>query len=170
MENLFSIAITLVFAGLIFIAMAFDMWSRRVPNMISVALVVLFAVAAGVAWDQVDWWSHIGFGLGMFLLGAILFYIGWFGGGDVKLLGALSLWMGLPLAAEYLMLVGLAGGLAALVILVLRRVIKPFVAAWEKRGLRVPEILSPGGTLPYGVVLGVAALITARKIELLAWF
>ncbi len=30
--------------------------------------------------------------------------------------------------------------------------------------------LSPGGTLPYGVVLGVAALITARKIELLVWF
>ena len=162
--------ITLVFAGVIFIAMAFDMWSRRIPNMISVALVVLFAVAAGVAWDQVDWWSHIGFGLGMFLLGAILFYIGWFGGGDVKLLGALSLWMGLPLAAEYLMLVGLAGGIAALVILVLRRVIKPFVAAWEKRGLRVPEILSPGGSLPYGVVLGIAALIMARKIELLVWF
>ena len=162
--------ITLVFAGVIFIAMAFDMWSRRIPNMISVALVVLFAVAAGVAWDQVDWWSHIGFGLGMFLLGAILFYIGWFGGGDVKLLGALSLWMGLPLAAEYLMLVGLAGGIAALVILVLRRVIKPFVAAWDKRGLRVPEILSPGGSLPYGVVLGIAALIMARKIELLVWF
>lgn len=162
--------ITLLFAGVIFIAMAFDMWSRRVPNMISVALVLLFAVAAGVAWDRVDWWSHIGFGLGMFSLGAILFYVGWFGGGDVKLLGALSLWMGLPLAAEYLMLVGFAGGIAGLVILVLRRVIKPFVAAWERRGLRVPEILSPGGTLPYGVVLGVAALITARKIELLVWF
>ena len=158
-----------MFVGLIFIAMAFDIWSRRVPNPISAALVVLFTVAAGMAWDQVDWWGHIGFGLGMFLLGAILFYVGWFGGGDVKLLGALSLWMGLPLAAEYLMLVGFAGGMAGLLILALRRVIKPFVAAWEKRGLRVPEILSPGGTLPYGVALGVAALITARKIELLAW-
>ena len=94
MQDLFSIAITLLFAGVIFIAMAFDMWSRRVPNMVSVALVLLFAVAAGVAWDKVDWWSHIGFGLGMFSLGAILFYVGWFGGGDVKLLGALSLWMG----------------------------------------------------------------------------
>ena len=140
------------------------------PNLISVVLVVLFAVVAGVAWDQVDWWGHIGFGVGMFLFGAILFYIGWFGGGDVKLLGALSLWMGMSLAAEYLMLVGLAGGMAGLLILVLRRVIKPFVATWEKRGLKVPEILLPGGTLPYGVVLGVAALVTARKNELLMWF
>jgi len=91
-------------------------------------------------WPGIAW--QIGLALAVFGLGAGLFALGAMGGGDVKLLGALALWIA-PLAlVAFLMRMAIAGGVLTLVMLVLHRArAKP-----DK-----PEI-------PYGLAIAFAGL------------
>ena len=57
----------------------------------------------------------------MFLLGALLFAFGLFGGGDVKLVAAMALWTGFADLPRFLLIMGAAGGLLGLVLLLKRK-------------------------------------------------
>ena len=54
-----------------------------------------------------------------------MFQVGWMGGGDVKLLGALALGLSVTQLIQLVMITGLAGGLLALAHLMLRRLPRP---------------------------------------------
>ena len=64
----------------------------------------------------------------MFLLGAGLFALGLFGGGDVKLIAAMALWTGFADLARFLLVMGAAGGLLGLVLLLKRLRQQPAMA------------------------------------------
>lgn len=92
-----------------------DLRTRRIPNRLTVAAFVLGLVHR--AWF--DGWAGLadagqGFALGFGLLFA-LWLVGGGGGGDVKLLGALSVWLGFRLtllvlvASTVLVVIGTAG-------------------------------------------------------------
>ncbi len=81
---------------------------------------------------------------GLFL---IPFAMGQMGGGDVKLIGALSLWLPLAALEQMLIVMSLAGGALTLLIMADR---------WRLKKPGPPEI-------PYGVAIVVAGLIAARE-------
>ncbi len=100
--------------------------------------------------------------LAVFLGGAVLFARGWVGGGDVKLLSAVTLWAGAPHALGLLVATGLLGGVLALilltpfggrVVLAARRLLNPRNA--------VPGVAgrSEATAIPYGVAIAGAGLI-----------
>jgi prepilin peptidase CpaA len=85
---------------------------------------------------------HLAIGLVTFGFFTLMFMIGQMGGGDVKLLTALSLWFGFTLYVGLLQVMAVVGGLLTIAMLINHRV--------RKRTGR------PGS--PYGIAIAVAAL------------
>jgi prepilin peptidase CpaA len=148
-----------LFALTVAAAMAVDVATFRIPNALPVALIVLFSCATTVSPHPVDWIGHLGAGLLMFALGAACFALRYMGGGDVKLLAGVSLWFGWDMLADYLLIVGLIGGVFGGALLLTRRYAvagEPYLYRW---GLSLPRVLRRGEAIPYGLAIGAAALV-----------
>ena len=116
-----QIIAAVVTIALLVVAAASDITRYRIPNAIVYAIVAAFAVGAifNFAWPAIVW--PVLAGVAMFLLGAGLFALGLFGGGDVKLIAAMALWTGFADLPRFLLIMGAAGGLLGLVLLLKRR-------------------------------------------------
>jgi prepilin peptidase CpaA len=121
-----------------------DLQTRTIPNWLNIAI----AAGAPLWWWTNGWalWPdvtiQIGFVIVIFLIFAGCFAIGAMGGGDVKLITALSLWLPLAPLARMLFVMALLGGIVTLVTLAVHRLLK-------RAGS--PEV-------PYGVAISVAGL------------
>lgn len=134
-----------------------DLVSYRIPNWISLAAVALFVAAAlvtGMPLAEIGW--HFAIGLGALVVGILLFAIGAIGGGDAKFFAAGALWMGPAFILKYCLIFALIGGAFAVLLLVLR------LPAFASRLSAIPflgQLLKPKAGLPYGVALGIGAMI-----------
>jgi prepilin peptidase CpaA len=129
---------------LLLVAAATDIQSRIISNRLTGAIALL----APLFWwaSGLEFWPGMALqaalALAVFAVFAGVFAMGWMGGGDVKLLGALALW--LPFAPFFKMLVAMSllGGALTLVVLAIHRLRKIQTS---------PEV-------PYGVAIACAAL------------
>jgi prepilin peptidase CpaA len=162
---------------LLIAAAASDITRYRIPNTIVYAIVAAFAVGAifNFAWPAIVW--PLLAGVAMFLLGAGLFALGLFGGGDVKLIAAMALWTGFADLPRFLLIMGAAGGLLGLVLLLKRRRQQPATvssasAPTESSATETPVAAAPipespasdaprptrKSHIPYGVGIAIAGL------------
>lgn len=141
--TVFQLILLGILALLLLVAVATDIASRIIPNALNAAIALL-----GVGW----WWAS---GLGLhaiefqlalaflaFAFFAVTFALGMMGGGDVKLIGALALWLPAPLLLKMLVLMTIGGGVLTILML---------IAHFVRRAEGRPEI-------PYGVAIAGAAL------------
>ncbi len=156
-------ACLIVFAGLLVAAAWQDMRTMRIANAVSIAVVAVFAVwaLAGLASGRMTpvglGWA-LACGVGVFGAGALLFVIGAFGGGDVKLLAGASLFAGPALLIDLLLVMAFAGG--ALGFAILCGV--PIGPAAPGSGSTVAARLRGG--LPYGPAIAAGGLWTAFSL------
>jgi prepilin peptidase CpaA len=140
----FPHAIALVLAMLLVGAIATDLHARIIPNWLTLAVALLAVpwwLATGLGGSAVL--LQIGVALAALALFSAIFALGMMGGGDVKLIAALGLWLP-PLAfCEMLVWMALAGGALTIVMLALHRL---------RRAEAQPEI-------PYGVAISASALL-----------
>ena len=115
--------------------------------------------AAILALAPIWWWSN---GLSLlpdialqlviagviFALFCAAFFFNWMGGGDVKMIGALALWLPFPSLAWMLIVMSLLGGGLTLLL-----VVEGMVRRSDKRGIEIP----------YGVAIALAGLIAIRE-------
>ena len=111
MTSFFSLQILLLAAllGLAVTAAITDLRSYRIPNRISLAIAAgfpIFALAGGT-----DFRSGLFAGGLIFAVGVFFYSRDWMGGGDVKLLAALSLWAGTDLVLPMIVIITLTGGI-----------------------------------------------------------
>lgn len=133
-----------------------DLLTMTIPNRISVALVVAFPLAAmliGMDWMTVA--GHLGAGALMLAVGIGMFARGWLGGGDAKLLAAAALWLGFDHLAGYLLLVAIAGGGLALLVLCYRHWLPPSWMLGQAWAMRLHD-RKVG--IPYGIAIAAAGL------------
>ena len=155
-------------AGLVVPAALLDAaWSDgrryRIPDRDSIALVIAFIAwtAAGLwahGWNGAAWSAlggHATAGLAAFIVGAVLFALGLWGGGDAKLLAAMAVWTGFAGLPRLVLVMAIAGGVLAVVLLAWRRL--PF---GKTAGPKVEDggAAGAGGYLPYGVAIALAGL------------
>jgi prepilin peptidase CpaA len=126
----------------------------RISNVTSA--VVFVAAIAGMALHgfPLGLWQNLVVFLAILAVGTVAFSHGWLGGGDVKLLAALGLWMDLKGALQLLVAVSIAGGVLAVTYLI----VKAMVGRRKSRR---------SGQLPYGVAIAAGALIS---IGLQVWY
>lgn len=159
------------YVALLLCAAAFDVFKFIIPNWISIGLVALFAAAVFVHPARIDWLSHLG-AMGLAFLGALVLYrFRLMGGGDLKLMAAVALWIGIGGLPELLILTALAGGAFALGLIVLRRLLTgALVAQSVFSQVTLPRLLLPGEKVPYGVAIAVGGIFLARKLPHLGLF
>jgi prepilin peptidase CpaA len=152
-------------------AALFDACKFVIPNWISLALVGLFVGAGLVYPPGIDWLSHLG-AMGLVLLGTLLLYrFRFLGGGDLKLLVAAGLWAGLGQLPQLLIWTAIAGGVFALGLIVLRRLLTgALVAQSAFEQVALPRFLLPGEQIPYGVAIAAGGIWLARDLPLLHLF
>ncbi len=131
-------------ATLLMIAAITDWRSRLINNWLTgtIALMTpLYWIVSGLAFWP-DMAIQTALGLGIFAVFAGFFAVGAMGGGDVKLLGALALWMPLIPMIKLLIVMSILGGVLTLIMLIIHR---------AQKALGQPEI-------PYGIAISLAGL------------
>jgi prepilin peptidase CpaA len=154
---MFEAAVLIVLPFAVAFAAAMDLLTMKIPNRISVLMVLAFfplALLAGLdVWAIAD---HVGAGVIMLVLGVLLFIPGWFGGGDAKLMAAIGLWIGADNLMAYMLYVALSGGLIAAAFFSARSVPLPRVLLGEAWALRLHR---HDTGIPYGLALAAGALL-----------
>jgi len=144
METVPSLILLGALALLLVAACWYDLKSRTIPNGLNIAIAVLaipFWWSVGLAlWPDVA--VQLGVAALAFGLFAIAFAMGGMGGGDVKLIGALALWLPFQALILLLFIMSVAGGLLT-------------IALWLRHKLaRRTERLE----IPYGVAIAFSGL------------
>jgi prepilin peptidase CpaA len=157
--------------GIAALACGIDVRRRRIPNWLTFGAAIAGLVyrtsvegAAGFTDAGAGWFV----GAAMFFLP---FALGGLGAGDVKLVAALGAWFGLADAMWLALYTGVAGGVVALVVALLRGYLRQALANvgllfmhWRVAGLRaLPELTiyhGQGPKLAYGVSIFVGTVVT----------
>ncbi|EKV28668.1 Type IV prepilin peptidase TadV/CpaA [Caenispirillum salinarum AK4] len=153
-----------IFAAPLIVAAIWDGMKYRIPNLLTVLLAASFVPAALLAPQPVDWAWHLGAAALVFGGGAACFAMGWLGGGDVKLAAAVALWLG-PLTPVFLLAMAVAGGVVALVVLGVRRLVAR-LGGGRSTGAPLPRLLTAGEGVPYGLAIAAGGLVMAWRLPL----
>ena len=137
-----------------------DIFSYRIPNVLTAAAVPTFFVYAALAeMSGAELLAHVLFGTAMLLITMVAFYLGCFGGGDAKMLAATGLWLSPQEWTVFLLYTATAGLVFALLLIVLRTLPLPpgFLLNRYLYGLYAGN---EGNRLavPYGVAIAVGIL------------
>jgi prepilin peptidase CpaA len=121
-----------------------DARTREIANWKNAAIALMAPAwwwMQGYGWVDVAW--QIGIAIGVFALFVGAFHFGWMGGGDVKMIGALALWLPGPTLFFMLMVMSIIGG-----------VLTPIMMFdhWRRK--------APGAVeTPYGVAIAMASML-----------
>ncbi len=95
---------------LLFLAAITDLRERRIPNWLNAGVAALYPVYLLLSPVPVAWPGALAVSLLVGLLGVLLFARDLIGGGDVKLITAISLWAGVDNFALFALVTTLTGG------------------------------------------------------------
>lgn len=166
--DIVSLILLGVMPALVIIAGLKDLTTMRIPNWISLLLIVFFFPAAllmGLPLTTIG--LHVAVGFAALIVGAGMFALRWIGGGDAKLMAAACLWLGLQGSGMFLLWTGVMGGLFCLALLFARFHSRPYLVGapgW------VVSLMEPKGDIPYGVAIAAGALMAYPASPLLALF
>ena len=148
-ENLVAIALTVALGLMLVSAGIEDARIREIANWknAGIALVApLWWWANGLAlWP--DMAIQLGFAVVVFAILCGVFAMGWMGGGDVKLIAALSLWLPVARFLDMIMLMSIVGGGVTLAVLI------------DHRRRKDPGAIE----VPYGIAIAIATLIVLPR-------
>jgi prepilin peptidase CpaA len=157
--------LTLVMPCLALLAALSDLFSYRIPNALTIAVAAAFAPVAflaGVPALQIG--MGVGCGVAVLVVAFLLFNLGWFGGGDAKLVAGLSCWFGPTAIQDFLLVTAVLGGVLALALLGFRAL--PPVPV--RRNMPwISSLRDKRKGVPYGIALGASAILL--NSETLVW-
>jgi prepilin peptidase CpaA len=137
--------------GLIAWAAFEDARAYLIPNRISAAIAALYPAYVLSQGDFSLILPAIAVGFGVFALGLVAFARRLMGGGDVKLMAAISLWAGPTLVLPFVFTTAIAGGVLSLALI-------------------APRLLSRGGValarpqVPYGIAVAAGGFYVASRL------
>ncbi|WP_165216121.1 A24 family peptidase [Affinirhizobium pseudoryzae] len=160
LENILAVILPVALA----IAAATDLLTMKIPNWVSLALIVAFYPTAYLAgFDVAQFGVATMVALAVFAGCFALFAMNVMGGGDAKLLTAAALWFGYSASlVSFLVLVSVAGGVLTLLILLLRSQSDSLMAI----GLRLPHSLIAAKKIPYAIAIAAGGLLAWSEAPL----
>lgn len=154
--------VILCLAGLLCWALVSDALTMKIPNRISIGLVALYpawVMASGMPLDQVL--LPIALAIVMLVAGFTFFDLGWIGGGDAKMLAALTLWAGPEMLLPMIFVTTLAGGVMATGAILSEAMRRRAVLArgGEVNGPFLSSVIK--SKIPYGVAIAIGGGVVA---------
>ena len=150
---------TVAFGALLLAASCFDVLRLRIPNMIPAGLVALFTLRIILGGSVAAPLDHLMAMVLALLILLPLFALDMLGGGDVKLVAAVALWLGMNQLAALLILVGIVGGIFALFWLAMRWLVRIGL-----RDRNLPRSLQARAPLPFALPIMIAAVLLLEKV------
>lgn len=147
---LFATVLLIGFFLLLLVAAISDIARMEIPDTVSVVLALTYPLAGlAVGLPLADIGMHLLVGVGLFGFGFVLFCLGVFGGGDVKLIAAAGVWLGVSGLPTFGLSMALLGGVLALAILTARRFATPNPGQAEF----LNRLVDRANGVPYGVAI-----------------
>lgn len=147
----------LIFPMAMAFAAANDLFTMKIPNKISLALIAAFAVSALYIQLPVQTaLTYVGIGALVLVVGFVMFSLRLLGGGDAKLMAAGAMFMGPDHALMYVAYVTIFGGLLSAAILFYRKFVP--VSATALPGWAV-KLHAQGTGIPYGLAIAASGLV-----------
>lgn len=153
---------------LVIVAGLHDLTTMKIPNWISGLLILGFfptALLLGLPLSAVG--ASVGLAVAALLVGAGMFALKWLGGGDAKLLAAVTLWLGLSGVLPFLLFTAMAGGGLCLLLLLARARLQVYAVNGP---IWITRLLAPKGDVPYGVAIAMGALLAYPSSPLVQAF
>jgi prepilin peptidase CpaA len=157
-----------IFPLLMAYAASSDMLTMRIANWLVLTVVAAYAVMAFVAQVPLaEIGLSVAFAVGVLVVAFTFFAFGWIGGGDAKLVAAITLWVGVGLALPYLIYAALLGGALTMMLLTLRRYPLPVMLTGVPWIARLHDRKTG---VPYGIALAAAGLMVYPQTSIFAHF
>ncbi len=148
-----------IFALLAAAAAYSDFKSYSIPNSYSLSIILLYPAFVIASGGAIDWLPAITVAAVALSVGFILFALKCLGGGDVKLLTAVTLWAGPTLIVEFLLVTTITGGLYAASMALHRKASAQ--ASFLPQALPAESLTFLKKPMPYGVAIGIGAVYVA---------
>lgn len=157
MQFALTVILFLFCLGVIYGAIC-DLTRFIIPNRVSYGLVALFVPFAVIGWSQIPVVQHVLLGVIVLAICMVFWKLRWIGGGDVKFLAAISLWMGPEGLLPFMLLLTVISA-AFIFILRLARARNDLVQAsnWPTMVKHVVQ-KAEQNVIPYGFPAALAAL------------
>jgi prepilin peptidase CpaA len=133
-----------------------DVRCRRIPNGLAVAIAVLGLLRLGLAGNHSAALYSILAAVLVFAVALAMFWCGWLGGGDAKLLPGSAMLVGAHDLPSFLLLMSICGAILAIAVLAANKLRRPLGLAIAAP---VPSEAPSRPTVPYGVAIAVAAVV-----------
>jgi prepilin peptidase CpaA len=135
-----------------------DAFRLRISNITCAAVFVGALIAMVLHGLSPSLWQNALVCIAILAIGTPAFTAGWLGGGDIKLLAAIGLWLDLQAAAGLIAAVFIAGGVLGLIYIAARRVTRPHARS-PKDYARVPY----GLAIVFGAIFIFGIQLTERR-------
>jgi prepilin peptidase CpaA len=162
-------AVFVVFPFAMVFAAISDLLTMTIANRVSLLLIATFAlVAPFTGMDMATYGMHFAAAGLVLVVMFCAFAFGGVGGGDAKLLTAISLWCGFSqVLVDYLLIAAVLGGWLTIGIIVYRGSYLAQLAG--SRFAFMEKIGRNDVGVPYGIALGIAGLVVSHKLPLMEW-
>ena len=162
-EGYMNLAILAVFIFAICLAALEDMRILKIPNWSSAIV-----AAAFVPYYLLHSWlfpigTHLIIAAAIFLITVTFWKLKLIGGGDVKLLTAVGLWLGPDLALSFMIVMTLSSAVIGIVLLLVRKWSSVLYAATAPRPMLRIWAIAETGKCPYALPIAIAALTTVPQ-------
>lgn len=158
-------ALLFVFPALVILGGVYDLTTMKIPNWISIALVVAFLpVALVVGLPLQDMAIALGVGFAALVVGITLFAFRILGGGDAKIMAASIVWLGVSGLVPFVLATAVAGGALSVLLLMARKWVQMLpvkLPPW------LQNLMQPKGDIPYGVAIAVGAVFAFPYSQML---
>lgn len=151
-----SLLISLLLPGFVIAAAIFDLRSFKIPNPLVAIMLAVWPVAAlvaGVPFAEAAATALVA--LIVLAIGILFFAQNWLGAGDVKLVTATCLYVGVPALGTFVVHTTLAGAVLAVALVFFRKVPLPQVMAAQGW---LADMHARTRVMPYGVAIAAGAL------------
>ena len=170
LPHLLLLAIFFLFCLNVIYGAICDIRTFTIPNRVSYGLVGLFLLFAPFVWFNTPSVIHMGFyvtpilmnvafGLVVFIFFTVFWKLGWVGGGDVKFVSAISLFMGIEFVTPFIVVIAVLSVIMVAAIKALQ-IWNPYFLNQKLPGLAKRLLMmAEQNAIPYGVPAAISALV-----------
>ena len=160
-HDTFQMVLLAIFPALVIFAALNDFRFYRIPNWLNLAIFGSFfpvALLLGMPWE-IFMWHVIGFAtvFGLMFVAFLLTPVGKFGGGDAKMIAAVSVWIDWPHLLDYGIMIAIAGGVLA-VIMWTWRILQIEYGVWMHGDATLRKVMGYNIKLPYGAAIAAGGI------------